>query len=357
MRDLRYALRLLAKTPGFTITAVVSIALAVGANATVFTWLKAVLFDPLPGVAHSSQLSPLTASLGESHGYSNKYREYLYFRDHTAAFSGLVAHELVQVNVSDGEKPELVSGGIASANYFEVLGVKPVIGRGFTAEECAVPNRNPVTVLSYALWDRKFHRDPNVLGRAAFINGQRFDVIGVAPPGFAGIYGGFGQELWVPVMMSQAVGAGDDPQQASVQIMGRRAAGFGQAEAEMHVLVKQYAQLHPEIRGQWDEWVLPLSQSPRGIQASLVPFVAVLMAVAGLVLLIACANVANLLLARSTARAGEIGLRVALGASRGQLIRQLLTESALLAAVGGLLGILTTFWTADMLRILLPSLG
>lgn len=349
---------MLAKTPGFTITAVLSIALAVGANATVFTWLKAVLFEPLPGVAHSGQMAPMTAAQGEFTGYSNRYQEYLYFRDHTAAFSGLIAHELVQVNISDGEKPDLVTGGIASANYFDVLGVKPVLGRGFTADECAVPSRNPVTVLAYALWDRKFHRDRNVLGRAVLINGQRFTVIGVAPEGFAGVYGGFGQELWVPVMMSKEVGAfGDTPERASVQIMGRLKGDFDQAKAEIHVLAKQYDKLHPETHGKWDEVVLPLSQSPRGIQASLIPFVAVLMAIAGLVLLIACANVANLLLARSTARAGEIGLRLALGASRRQLIRQLLTESVLLAVFGGVVGILITFWTADSLRLLLPSVA
>ncbi|HME09537.1 MAG TPA: ABC transporter permease, partial [Bryobacteraceae bacterium] len=357
MRDLRYALRMLAKTPGFTLTAVVSIALAVGANATVFTWLKAVLFDPLPGVAHSGQLVNLSASQGDRTGLSNKYAAYLYFRDHTATLSGLLAHELLLMNVSDGEKPELVAGGIASANYFDVLGVKPVLGRGFTAEECAVPGRNPVTVISYALWNRKFHRDPNILRQTALINGQRFSIVGVSPPGFGGVYGGLGQELWVPVMMSQAVGAADDPRLANVQIMGRRKTDFAQVQAETHVLAKQYAGLHPAGLNKWDEYVLPLSQAPRGIQASIVPFVGVLMAVAGFVLLIACANVANLLLARSTARAGEVGLRLALGASRGQLIRQLLTESVLLAAIGGLAGILLTFWTADSLRLLLPSMA
>jgi len=357
MRDLRYAFRMLAKAPGFTLTAVLSIALAVGANATVFTWLKAVLLDPLPGVGHSGQLVTLGARQGDRNGLSNKYEEYLYFRDHTAAFSGLIAHELLPMNVSDGEKPELVAGGIASANYFDVLQVKPVLGRTFTDEECAVPGRNPVTVLSYALWDRKFHRDGNILGRTALINGQPFTVIGVASAGFGGVYGGLGQELWVPVMMSKAVGAGDDAQQANVQIMGRRKTDLDQVRAETHVLAKQYMALHPANHNQWDELVMPLSQAQRGIQASIIPFIAVLMAVAGFVLLIACANVANLLLARSTARAGEVGLRLALGASRAQLIRQLLTESLLLATMGGVAGLLVTFWTADTLRVLLPSLA
>ncbi len=357
MRDFRYALRMLAKTPGFTLTAVVSIALAVGANATVFTWLKAVLFDPLPSVAHSSQLVNLSASQGDRIGLSNKYVEYEYFRDHTATFSGLVAHELLLVNVSDGEKPELAAGGIVSANYFDVLGVKPLLGRGFTADECAVPGRNPVTVIGYALWNKKFHRDPNILRQTVLINGQRFTIVGVAPAGFGGVYGGLGQELWVPVMMSKVVGAADDPARANLQVMGRRKADFHQVQAETHVLAKQYAQLHAAGHNNWDEHVLPLSQAPRGIESSIVPFVGVLMAIAGLVLLIACANIANLLLARSTARAGEIGLRLALGASRAQLIRQLLTESVLLAAIGGLAGILVTFWTADSLRLLLPSMA
>jgi predicted permease len=359
MRDLKYAFRMLVKTPGFTITAALSIALAVGANATVFTWLKAVLLDPLPGVSHSSQLVTFTAAHGDQTGLSNNYEEYLYFRDHSAAFSGLVAHEMAFMNVSEGEKPELVAGGIASANYFDVLGVKPVLGRGFTAEECAVPGRNPVTVLSDALWNRKFHRDPKVLSQTVLINGPRFNIVGVAPAGFGGVYGGLGQELWIPAMMNTAVSADYDPQHVPVQLMGRLKPGFtfAQAEAETHVIAKQYADLHRESRTRWDEFVLPLSRAPRGIQSSIIPFVAVLLGVAGFVLLIACANVANLLLARSTARAPEVGLRLALGASRAQLIRQLLIESALLAAIGGLAGILMTFWTADTLRVLLPSIA
>ena len=268
-----------------------------------------------------------------------------------------MAHELLLVNISDGEKPELAAGGIVSANYFDVLGVKPLLGRGFAADECAVPGRNPVTVLAYALWDSKFHRDPNVLRQTAFINGQRFTVVGVAPEGFGGVYGGLGQELWVPVMMSKEVGAAETAAERTCRSWGGARGISIRPKPRRTFWPNNMTNCTRRNSTNGMRYVLPLSQSPRGIQASMMPFVAVLMAIAGLVLLIACANVANLLLARSTARAGEIGLRLALGASRRQLIRQLLTESVLLAAFGGLAGILITFWTADSLRLLLPSLA
>ena len=357
---MRYALRLLLKTPGFTIAAVLSIGLGIGANAVIFTWLKAVLLNPVPGVQASGRLLTMNASYGERNGISNTYADYRYFAGHTHTFQGLLAHELVIMNLGVNGRPEIVGGAVASANYFDVLGIKPFLGRTFAPEEDSGANAHPVAVLSYKLWERRFDGDRGVLGKPILINGQKFTVIGVAPPSFEGTYGGLAQEIWVPVMMSKVTGRGPIPESSEVQIMGRLKDGatLGQAQADIAVLAAQLAQTDPASYKRFRETVNPLEKAGRGIQSSLYPVIRILMAMAGIVLLIACANVANLLLARSTTRAREIGIRLALGASRWHLLRQLLTESLLLSVLGGLLGLLITAWTTGTLgSSLRPALG
>jgi predicted permease len=360
-QDVRFGARMLAKSPAFTAAAVLALALGVGANTTVFTWLKSVLLEPLPGVADGGRLVALANARGDSAGYSTSYRDYLYFRDHARVFSGLTAYELTTVDLAPGGRPETALAGVVTADYFTVLGVQPALGRGFRPEEGQGVGAHPVAVLSHPLWRRRFAADPAVVGRTVEIDRHPYTVVGVAPADFLGSYGGIAQDLWVPVTQEPQLVAGGDEITAGtypVQITGRLRPGatLAQAQADLGVLSRQLALTRPD-RAEWREVAYPLSQSPRGVTGSLVPVVGVLMAVVAVVLVISCLNVANLLLARALTRQREIHIRLAVGAGRGRLLRQLLTESVLLAGLGGAAGLGLAVAGARTLPALLPPLS
>ena len=361
-QDLRYTVRSLLTRPGFAAAVVLTLGLGIGANAVIFTWLKAVLLDPLPGVQHVNELVHLSGIQGDRGGLSNSYNEYLYFRDHSTVFSGLLSYELVELNLSDAGKPELVHGGVVSGNYFDVLGVHLALGRSFRPEEGTVPDAYPVAVISYPLWQRRFGGAADVLGRTVSLNRTSFTVIGVAPRGFAGVYGGLAEDLWVPVVMvGKLLPDGDRLLHRSswMQIMGRKRPGvsLSQVQAEIKLLAAQFAAQNPERLKGWTVRVDEFSKSPRGFTSSVAPLVEILQVVVGLVLLIACANIANLLLARAITRRKEVAVRLALGASPGRVVQQLLTESLLLAVFGGALGLFLASALAGTLSWLAPPIG
>ena len=364
LQDLKYGARLLVKAPGFTIVAVLSLALGIGANTTIFTLINAVLLHPLP-VQDPSQLVSVwtTDDRNQNGGFGFlqtsplNYRDY---RDKNGAFSGLAAHQFLPLSISGGTgEPQQIFGEITSGNYFELLGAKPLIGRTFTPEEDRTPGAALVAVLGYGEWQKRFGGDTSIVGRTIRLNGQEFTVLGVMPKGFRGTNTIGAPALWVPYMTYPVTTSGfmrdamESRRALAFNLTGRLKPGvtIQQAEANLKTIGRQLAAEYPNDNGGRNVTLVPLAQATinPGFRNNIVVAGGLMMAIVGLVLLIACANVANLLLARAAARQKEIAVRLSLGAGRGRLITQLLTEGTLLALIGGASGLLLAYWAQSVL--------
>jgi predicted permease len=361
VQDLKFGLRMLAKNPGFTALAVLTLALGIGANTTIFSWINATLLNPIPGLANPSEVVSLSLSRDATNPFPFSYPDFEAIRDGQQSFVGLSGCNPYAMSLTGKGKPERIWGAVASANYFDVLGVRPILGRGFLPEEDEKPGGAPVAVISYRLWQTHFGANPGVLGQTLEINQHPFTIVGVTPPVFQGNQTGLRSDLWVPVMMEeQLVPRSDllhDHHYFWLIVFGRLKPGVQpkQAQEEMTVRLQREVKNYPEEhRGHDSVTAFQLWRSPFGANQFLSLLLPMLMTIAGLVLLLACANVANLLLVRSVARRRELAIRMSLGASRWRLVRQLLVESLVLAMAGGGFALLITFWTAGTFMKFLP---
>jgi predicted permease len=378
--DLRYGLRTLRKSPGFTVVAVLSLALGIGANTAIFGLIHAVMLRALP-VDHPEQLVLMTdpsesGLMTESTETGERtllsYREFDALRVSNSGLGGTFAADSSyhDVDARIDQSNTKVRAHLVSGEIFGVLGVRPALGRTFTHQEDRVPGANPVAVISYGFWTRQFARDPGVLGKVIRVGSSGFEVIGVTPPEFHGILVGWDIDAWFPLTMQAHVLPGHDyltpPDTLWLQVGGRLAPGVSRktAEAGLNVAFQQilrgWAGSLPteKERKEMLDQKLVVSEGGRGasgVRGDFGDALILMMAMVGVVLMIACANVANLTLARATGRQREIGVRLALGAGRGALIRQLLTESLLIALAGGALGAVLASWGGDLVVALVSG--
>ena len=360
-QDMRYSLRVIAKAPGFAAIAILTLTLGIGANTTIFSWINSTLLNPVPGLRSPSEVVSLTLNKPGETPFGFTYPDLEAMREGQQSFTGIAACSFAQISLTGKSKPERVWGMVASANYFDVLGVRPILGRGFLPVEDTKPGGAPVVVISYRLWQTHFGRNPNIVGQTIELNQRPYTIVGVTPAVFQGSQTGVRTEIWVPIMMeAQLNPLGDllhDHHQFWLLAFGRLKPGvvLEQAQAEMTLRLKPEVKAYPEEhKGHDSVTVYPLWRNPFGLNQFLATLLPALMCIAGLVLLLACVNVANLMLVRSVGRRREIAIRMSLGGSRWRLVRQMLVESMMLALAGGAVALLITFWTKGTLVKFLP---
>jgi predicted permease len=358
VNDLRFALRSLRKNPGFTAVAVLTLALGIGANSTIFSIINGILLKPPAGVVDPSRLVVIYTSDYSSGPYgTSSYTDFAAVQAETSVFSGVAVYDLRRLSLAVGDEAEMITGQTVSGGFFSMLGAVPAAGRLLGPDDARVPGTEAVVVLGHALWQRRFGGDPAVVGRDVRLNGHTFRVVGVAAPGFGGLLQGIAVDAWIPATMIPVLYPGSEDLtnigSRSFLMAARLRPGvtLPQARARLAALARERFEQFPDrwrtVSGEGRRLtVLPESQTRvppqgRGIALSAA---AILLVAVGLVLLIACANIANLLLARASRRRREIAVRISLGATRRQLVRHLLAESLVLAAAGAGVGLLLTQW-------------
>jgi predicted permease len=365
LQDLRYALRSFRKSPGFTAIAILTLAVGIGANTTVFSWLRSLLLNPLPGANQPERVVAIENTAPNGEPITTSYLDFRDFRDNLKTLNFVTVYRGYVFSVGDAPNTERVWGEMASGGIFDMLGVKPEAGRFFTREESDdSQNAHAVVVISHGYWKSHYNSDPSAIGSTLRINRTPFTIIGVAPEGFHGVHAGLNYEFWVLLTMyGQLTHTGvwmlKDRNTRNFMLLGRLAPGISieQARAEVISLAVRMAKADADSNQGIGATVLPVPQSHFGTQAILLTPVMILMGSGGVILLIVCANLANLLLVRATGRLQEFGVRVALGATRLRLVSQVLTETLVISFGGLLCGLVLARVLDRASRWLLPDVA
>lgn len=371
IQDLRYGLRQLRRNPGFSLLAVLCLTLGIGANAAVFSWMEGIGLRPFPAVAHQDRLVALAGinrfdsdKQGSESGYTAvSWPDFLDLQKNCKLIDALIADKIMGTTLSVGERAEVVAGSVVSSNYFDALGVRPVLGRGFEPAEDWGRNAHPVTVISYWLWKQRFRGDPQIIGKIQRLNGVPHTIIGVAPDGFYGTFVGLPIGFWVPISMQETFEPGgyklEDRSARWIEGYARLKTGvtIEQAQEEMAAIASRLELDYEKTNRGQSVKLLPLWKAPFNESGVLFPTLQIALGVVFFVLLIACANVSSLLLVRSLARRHEMTVRLALGAKRRRLVRQLLTEGLILSVLAAAGGLVAAYWCRNAIVALFPSTG
>lgn len=365
LQDVRFGLRLLRRNPGFSAVAILCLTLGIGANTAVLSWIEGVMLRPYPLVHDEDSVFVIAGTAPEAtKGTDISWPDFQDFARSATTIQAFIADRINGAALGlVNQKAERAPGSIVSANYFDALGVKPVVGRGFEPGEDVGRNGHPVVVISYQFWQRRFANDPNAVGTTIRLNGVPHTIIGVAPEGFFGTFVGYQFQFWVPASMQEAF----DPGGYKLEDRGARwIEGFvrlkpgvtrAQAETELSAIADRLQNEYPSTNRGRGIMLKPLWQSPFNPMDALVPTLTIALVVVVGVLLIACANVGNLLLLKSVARRRELTIRLAVGAGRGRLVRQMLTEAIILSAIAGVCGLVAAYWARGTLVLLFPPRG
>ena len=368
LEDIRFGLRLLHRNPAVSLLALFCLTIGIGANAAVFSWIEGILLRPFPLVAHQDRMM---AIIGTNHGAAGEtgnsidisWPDFQDLQRNSTMFDAFIVDRIMGTYLAIGNRAQVVTGSLVSHNYFDALGVRPILGRTFEPQEDVGRNAHPVTVISYHLWQDRFHGDPDIVGKTQMFNNVPHTIIGVAPKGFYGTFVGWAMEFWVPMSMQELFTGGgyklEDRSAGLVEgyVMLKPGVSAAQAQTELSAIASRLEQQYPATDRGHGVKLYPLYATPFNNAGNLLPTLTMALVVVVFVLLIVCANVSNLLLTRGLSRQHEMTVRIAIGARRGRLLRQLLTEGFVLAAISTIFGLLLARWARDLMAAMLPARG